>query len=94
MNILICGSCLPRKFEGEIEDLSVAGNQYQNNLINSLKKYGNIKVLSYITVPIKSKVKNIIKESNDIGIHPIFAYNYKLGALRKFRNLMKKEIFQ
>ncbi|MGU8132233.1 glycosyltransferase [Clostridium perfringens] len=92
MNILFIGSCLPRSFEGKIKHLSAAGNQYQNNLIKSLKKIHNVKVLSYINIDIKNSINEIKKECKEEDIDLIFLKNSKIRALSKFRKKMKKEI--
>lgn len=47
MNILFLGSNLPDVFEGKVKYLSAAGNQYQNNLVRTLRKKHDVKVLTY-----------------------------------------------
>lgn len=52
MNILFVGSVLPKEYETKISGLSNAGNRYQLNLINALKKVGcHVTLCSYIGVP-------------------------------------------
>ena len=48
MKILVCGSCMPQQFEYKIKDLAAASNQYHLNMINALKEFADVKVLSYI----------------------------------------------
>ena len=91
MNILFCGSCLPRVFESKIAMLSVAGNQYQNNLIMNLKTHGQVHVLSYIGIPLEVNEAEIIATSIEDGYRPIIARN-KGKALVEYRAQLKKEL--
>lgn len=91
MNILFCGSCLPREYETKITMLSVAGNQYQNNLISNLKNKGNVHVLSYINIPLEIEQKEIESKCQYEGYTPIFTNN-KLVALKEYRQRLKKEL--
>ena len=59
MNILFLGSNLPDVFEGKVKYLSAAGNQYQNNLVRTLRKKHDVKVLTYINYPILIEKKEI-----------------------------------
>lgn len=91
MRILFCGCCLPRKFETRLKDLSVAGNQYQNNLINSLKMYGEVQVLSYVTFPVENLENEIRNESKVEGYTP-FIFNKKISKLLEYRKELKSLI--
>lgn len=91
MNILFCGSCLPRVFESKIAMLSVAGNQYQNNLILNLKLNGQVHILSYIGIPLEVSEEEIIATSQDDGYQPIIASNKKKGLI-DYRKCLKREL--
>ena len=90
MNILFCGSCLPRTFEAKIQDLSVAGNQYQNNLIKNLKSKGNVHVLSYIGISLDIPEK-AVDQCQTEGYKPVIAHN-KGKAIIEYRKQLRKEI--
>lgn len=91
MNILFCGCCLPRKFEKRIEMLSVAGNQYQNNLIANLKKIGDVKVLSFINIPIEIDIDEIKEECKRSNYQIVFSTS-KSKSIIEYRKLLKEQI--
>lgn len=91
MKILFCGCCLPRKFEKRIEMLSVAGNQYQNNLIANLRKLGEVKVLSYVNIPIEIDKSEIKRECNRSNYQVVFSTS-KRESIKEYRKLMREQV--
>ena len=50
MNILFLGTFLPTEYEFVNKNISAAGNQFQNNLYNTLKKNNNLIAINHISV--------------------------------------------
>lgn len=90
MNILFCGCCLPRVFEKRVEMLSVAGNQYQNNLVDSLKTIGNVKTLSFVNIPTGNDRDEILAASDED--YQIILAESIVRAVKEYRTLLKKNV--
>lgn len=66
MRILFCGTSVPEKIEYQIEQISAAGNRFQNNMISNLRAMGHeVMVLSYIAMPITPEVENELCNTED-----------------------------
>ena len=90
MNILVCASCLPDKYENNLKDLSAAGNKYQLNLINSLRKIGNVKVLSFISINTDGKDNEILLDCKNNDIECVIANGKKkLQGIYSYRKKLK-----
>lgn len=87
MNILLCGSCLPEKYEGIIQNLSPAGNKFQNNLIRALKLRHDVKIVSFINYNVEIEYEELKKECEKIGIIPVFIQGKKLQAFQEYRQI-------
>lgn len=91
MNILVCGSCMPQEYEYKVRDLAAASNQYHLNMINALKKIGNVKVLSYIGMNLNGVSQYDIKfDSETIGISCVFKQKKFYNTFFEYRNKLKK----
>lgn len=90
MNILFCGTCLPRIYEANIKDLSAAGNQYQNNLVKNLSVLGEVKVLTYINIDVSDMHLNILEDCKKDSIDCVFADKNKILGLIKYREKLKE----
>ncbi len=88
MNVLFCGSYLPQLFESKLENLSAAANQFQCNLINELKKYHNVKVISYIGIPLECGYDVIVEECKNENVTCVFKSKHIIDSVR----IMKKKI--
>lgn len=89
MNILVCGTCIPPEFEKEVTDLSAAGNQYQVNLIKSLKKIANVKAISFINIDVNGYEDQIKQKQNEYNMECILAKGNILKAYKIYRKKIK-----
>lgn len=93
MNILVCGSCMPQKYEYLVKDLAAASNQYHLNMIKSLEKIGNVKVLSYIGMNLNGVSENNIKADCDLyGMDCVFKQKNIAKTFFEYRKKLKKYI--
>ena len=92
MNILFLGSNLPDVFEGKVKYLSAAGNQYQNNLVRTLRKKHDVKVLTYINYPILIEKKEIEEQCRKENYTVFFSAGATLKICKAFRKAVYKEI--
>lgn len=66
MNILFCGTNLPEEWETKLKYLSLAGNRFQNNLVQAFQKGGNvIKNLTFLGIPIEDNLAQKVLEACD-----------------------------
>ena len=92
MNILFLGSNLPDVFEGKVKYLSAAGNQYQNNLVHTLRKKHDVKVLTYINYPILIEKKEIEEQCRKENYNVFFSSGETLKICKAFRKAAYKEM--
>ena len=92
MNILFLGSNLPDVFEGKVKYLSAAGNQYQNNLVRTLRKKHDVKVLTYINYPILIEKKEIEEQCRKENYTVFFSAGATLKICKAFGKAVYKEI--
>lgn len=93
MNILFCGTILPRKFETDITYLSSAANQFQHNLINEMRKQGNeVKVLSYIAFPVEQLVVDAVTTEKEDDISYVFKQGNVVSSLLLYHQMMKSNV--
>ena len=92
MNILFLGSNLPDVFEGKVKYLSAAGNQYQNNLVRTLRKKHDVRVLTYINYPILIEKKEIEEQCRKENYTVFFSAGATLKICKAFRKAVYKEI--
>lgn len=90
MNIIICGTVVPPKYELQIEELSNAGNRFQLNLIDALKERGQkIRVVSYIGINVPEKVKRCLQSRKEGDRYIFRAGSRVVGTARLNRKLKK-----
>lgn len=92
MNVLFLGSLVPIEYEMMVPKLSVAANQFQNNLIAVLKKENNVKTLSFLAVSAENYEDELYKTAQKYDINVTFAANKKINAVMKYRKLLIKYI--
>lgn len=92
MNILVCGSFMCREFEQDVDGLSIAANQYQMNLYNTLRMKYSVKGLSYLTCNCKEKEKMIWERCEKEEIFPIFSYGRKMEGYMMYRKKLRELI--
>lgn len=60
MKILFCGISVPENVEHQVKNISAAGNRFQNNMIQNLRKLGHdLTVISYVAMQIP---QHLLKE--------------------------------
>lgn len=92
MKILVCGCFLPRQYEAKLEYLSVAANQYQNNLIQTLEKKHMVRKMSYIGFPVEvtdTEETQLIRDCKKDGYIPYIAKE-KIETVLQFRKKLRK----
>lgn len=93
MNILVCGSCMPEQFEYEVKDLAAASNQYHLNMINALKSFAQVQVLSYIGMNLNGVSKDrIAEECRKKGIDCIFKDKNPIRTVLKYQKELKEKL--
>lgn len=84
MKIVFLGTYVPDRYADQIPMLSAAGNQFQYNLVTTLKKRHEVHSLSYIAVPTDGVVEAHAKEIREEGID--FFLSKADGLWKAFKN--------
>ena len=92
MKILFCGSNLPDCFEGKVQHLSAAGNQFQNNLIHAMKSNHDVQTISYINYRVTYDRKEILECCERDNIEPVIQDKSPIESFLKFRKVLKENI--
>lgn len=100
-NILFCGSYVPEIFISKLKHSSQAGNSFQGELINELKKFNNVEIISYLGFPIdqeyleplskqltQDNITHVIKDASVSRVHAIVEYYKKLKKMLKGKELI------
>lgn len=89
MRILFIGNVVPDEMSLEIQANSLAGNKFQINMINSLKKKNNVDIISYVAVPLNDEQRN--KLDNLSNEHEKYFYKNKniFKSVLRFRKYIK-----
>lgn len=93
MRILFCGISVPEKIEYQVEQISAAGNRFQNNMIQNLRTLGHeVIVLSYIAMPIPKEMQDELcdTECQKYVIRKNSGIKSTLEAVRTCREKVKK----
>ncbi len=92
MKILFLGTYVPDQYADQIPMLSAAGNQFQYNLVSTLKKKHEVHSLSYIAVPtdgvVESHAEEIREEEISVFLPRVDGF---LKALMSFRRSLRTE---
>jgi len=82
---------MPQQFEYKIRDLAAASNQYHLNMINALKEFSEVKVLSYIGMNLngvpEDEIEIVCKNEN---IECVFKRDNPLKAFFEYQHRMKE----
>ena len=63
MNILFVGTNVPDEIEYQVKNISAAGNRFQNNLVENLKRDGHhVETVAYLAVPFDEKHESLLSE--------------------------------
>lgn len=85
---------VPTKYETKIEYLSNAGNHFLINLCSALKEQVDVKVLSYLGVPVPDEIKPQLERDNSMQMDIDYFYSskMKLGGVTRYRNAIKSAL--
>lgn len=85
---------VPEEYVLEIKESSLAGNKFQMNLINELKKECTVDIASFIAVPMTEEQIKKIDNYNDNNKNDRYFYkgNNFVKNLKKYRKYIKKVI--
>ncbi len=93
MKILYVGSIVPEDLSLQIKDNSLAGNRFQTNFINKLRKKATVDIVSFVAVYIDSHIQKELDIVNDSSNDKYFYKgNHWILNIIKFRNYIKKVI--
>lgn len=94
MNILFVGMNVPDAIEYQVQNISAAGNRFQNNIVGAFREVGHhVSVLSFLAVPFSDKF--------DLELNRELDYKYikrkrgivgLLGSIFLFQKRIKEEI--
>ena len=91
MKILFCGTMLDEKFESKLSNLSLAGNRFQNTVINNMIEQGHEVIkLSFISIPVEEAYNNEILDSQEKDTYVFFDSQNKIKNIIQFRKCFKK----
>ncbi|MCR4588359.1 MAG: glycosyltransferase family 4 protein [Lachnospiraceae bacterium] len=95
--VLFVGSQVPETLETEAEQISAAGNRFQNNLIRNMQRSGyEVETLSFVGVPLETEQKESLLQGKYGAWYGVTAGSGlvgKLRSVREFGRLLKARLY-